>query len=313
MSELRLDGVIAFPVTPMDDRGEQVDLRRFEELLGWLVQHGVEAVVPMGSTGEYPYLTDAERQRLIDVTVATLRGRATAIVGVSALSTQEAVGYARKAARIRADAIMLSVPTYYRLSDREIEEHIRTVAHAADLPLILYNNPYTSLVDLTPRLLASLSDLDWLVAVKEANMDVSRIPALRSVLGESVRILGGGFDPLALPAFVKGATGWTTAMANLVPERCLALHRAAVVDHDLERASQLDSELAALASLLVDFGLAVAVKAALGLIGRSAGAPRRPLLPLDSAGEDRLAAVLTQLGFDCERHVDRVGSAAPLS
>ncbi|MGH3225909.1 MAG: dihydrodipicolinate synthase family protein, partial [Streptosporangiaceae bacterium] len=103
--------------------------------------------------------------------------------------------------------------------------------------------------------------------------------------------------PYALPAFCMGATGWTTGMANLVPERCVALHGAAVIDRDLPLAQRLSSELAPLANLLMQFGLSVAVKAGLRLIGRPAGAPRRPLLPLAEDDERRLANALTALGL----------------
>lgn len=297
MSELGLNGVIAFPVTPMDDEGEQLDLPGYEKLISWLADSGCRAIVPMGSTGEYAYLRERERQEITMATVSALPGRAAAIIGVSALSTREAVENARHAARAGAQGIMLSIPTYYRLSAREVEAHIRAVAGASDLPLILYNNPFTSLVDLTADLLHKLGDLDTLVAVKEATTDVNRIPALRVALPERVKILGGGFDPYALPAFCMGATGWTTGMANLVPERCVALHRAAVIDHDLPVAQRLGSELGPLASLLMQFGLSVAVKAGLRLLGRAAGAPRRPLLPLAEDDEHRLADALTALGL----------------
>lgn len=297
MSELGLDGVIAFPVTPMDDEGEQLDLPAYEKLISWLADSGCRAIVPMGSTGEYAYLRERERREITTATVDTLGGRAAAIIGVSALSTREAVENARHAARAGAQGIMLSIPTYYRLSAREVEAHVRAVAGGSDLPLILYNNPFTSLVDLTADLLHKLADLDTLVAVKEATTDVNRIPALRAALPERVKILGGGFDPYALPAFCMGATGWTTGMANLVPERCVALHRAAVIDRDLPTAQRLSSELAPLAGLLMQFGLSVAVKAGLRLLGRPVGAPRRPLLPLAEDDERRLAGALTALGL----------------
>lgn len=297
MSELGLDGVIAFPVTPMDDDGEQLNLTAYEELIGWLADAGCRAIVPMGSTGEYAYLRERERREIATVTVGALSGRGAAIIGVSALSTGEAVENARHAARAGAQGIMLSVPTYYRLNAREVEAHVRAVAEASDLPLVLYNNPFTSLVDLSAELLQRLGDVETLVAVKEATTDVNRIPALRAALPERVRILGGGFDPYALPAFCMGATGWTTGMANLVPERCVALHRAAVVDRDLPLAQRLSDELAPLANLLMQFGLSVAVKAGLRLLGRPVGAPRRPLLPLAADDEGRVADALAALGL----------------
>ncbi len=295
MTNLGLDGVIAFPVTAMDDRGEALDLPAYEALISRIVDAGVHSVVPLGSTGEFAYLNPGERQAVVQATVQTLAGRVPVIAGVSALSTTEAVTYARQAAQIGVDGIMLSIPTYYPLGTAEVHAHVKAVAAATDLPLVLYNNPFTSNVDLTPDLLERLKDLDTLVAVKEATMDVNRIPQLRAALGDRVSILGGGFDPYALPALVMGAQGWTTGMANLVPERCVALYRAVAVDHDLAAAQRHDRALAPLANLLVRYGLSVTVKAGLKLLGHSAGAPRRPLLPLPKEAEQELSAVLSTL------------------
>lgn len=295
MTQLGLDGVIAFPVTAMDDHGEAVDIPAYEALITRMADAGVHSVIPLGSTGEFAYLDPNERKAIVESTVTTLAGRVPVIAGVSALSTRDAVTYARHAAQVGADGIMLSIPTYYPLGAAEVHAHVNAVAAATDLPLVLYNNPFTSNVDLTPDLLERLKDVESLVAVKEATMDVNRIPLLRDALGERVRILGGGFDPYALPALVMGASGWTTGMANLVPDRCVALYRAVVVDRDLTEAQRLDRELAPLANLLVRFGLSVTVKAGLRLLGYPAGAPRPPLRPLPPDAEEQLSKVLSVL------------------
>lgn len=295
MTELGLDGVIAFPVTAMDERGEAVDIPTYQALISRIVDAGVHSVVPLGSTGEFAYLDPEERKAVVQASVEALTGRVPVIAGVSALATADAVAYARHAAQVGANGVMLSIPTYYPLGTAEVHAHVSAVAAATDLPLVLYNNPYTSNVDLTPDLLERLKDIDTLVAVKEATMDVNRIPLLRDALGDRVSILGGGFDPYALPALVMGARGWTTGMANLVPQRCVALYRAAVLDRDLAAAQQHDRALAPLANLLVRFGLSVTVKAGLKLLGHSAGGPRRPLLPLPEEAERELSEVLSTL------------------
>lgn len=225
MSELGLDGVIAFPVTPMDDEGEQLDLPAYEKLISWLADSGCRAIVPMGSTGEYAYLRERERREITTATVDTLGGRAAAIIGVSALSTREAVENARHAARAGAQGIMLSIPTYYRLSAREVEAHVRAVAGGSDLPLILYNNPFTSLVDLTADLLHKLADLDTLVAVKEAATDVNRIPPCGQRCPSGSRSSAAGSIPTRCPRFAwappAGRPAWRTWSRNDA-WRCIA-------------------------------------------------------------------------------------------
>ncbi|WP_190816099.1 dihydrodipicolinate synthase family protein [Saccharopolyspora pogona] len=292
---LTLDGVLAFPATPMDNAGDRLDLNAYESLLGWLSEGGVHGIIPLGSTGEFAYLDPDERHSIAEATVKTLSGQVPAIIGVSAVTTRDAVAYARHAQDIGADGVMLSIPTYYALGAEQVLAHVQAVASSTELPLILYNNPFTSQVDLTTDLLEKLVENPTLVAVKEATMDVNRIPLIQQTVGDRLEVLGGGFDPYALPAFVAGARGWTTGMANLVPRLCVQLHQAAVQDRDLDRAQQLDRALAPLANLLVNNNLSAAVKCGLRLIGRPAGAPRPPLQPVGPEVEEQLRTALAAL------------------
>jgi 4-hydroxy-tetrahydrodipicolinate synthase len=134
------------------------------------------------------------------------------------------------------------------------------------------------------------------VAIKEATTDVNRVALIQAAFGDRLAVLGGGFDPYALPAFAVGAQGWTTGMANLVPTQCVALHRAAVIERDLAEAQKLSKELAPLANLLAGTNLSAAVKCGLRLIGRSVGAPRPPLQPLSEDDEARMRRALVALG-----------------
>lgn len=293
--KLTLDGVLAFPATPMDDAGDRLDLRAYESLLGWIADGGVHGIIPLGSTGEFAYLSPEERRVVAETTVNTLGGRLPVIVGVSALTTKDAAAYTRHAREIGADGILLSIPTYYALGAKEVLAHVHAVASESDLPLILYNNPFTSQVDLTVDLLERLVENPTLVAVKEATTDVNRVPLIRKVVGDRLEVLGGGFDPYALPAFVSGARGWTTGMANLVPRLCVQLHQAAVRDRDLDRAQQVNRALAPLANILASNNLSAAVKCGLRLIGRPAGVPRPPLQPVSPEVERLLRDALTAL------------------
>ncbi|WP_246869274.1 dihydrodipicolinate synthase family protein [Saccharopolyspora sp. ASAGF58] len=232
---------------------------------------------------------------MAEATVKTLSGQVPAIIGVSAVTTRDAVANARHAQDIGADGVLLSIPTYYALGAEQVLAHVQAVASSTELPLILYNNPFTSQVDLTTDLLEKLVENPTLVAVKEATMDVNRIPLIQQTVGDRLEVLGGGFDPYALPAFVAGARGWTTGMANLVPRLCVQLQQAAVQDRDLDRAQQLDRALAPLANLLVNNNLSAAVKCGLRLIGRPAGAPRPPLQPVGPEVEEQLRTALAAL------------------
>jgi 4-hydroxy-tetrahydrodipicolinate synthase len=292
METRKLTGVLTFPVTAMNDDGTILDIDAYQSLIAWQIDEGVHGVVPLGSTGEFAYLDADERDAVARATVDTCAGRVSAVIGVSSVRTDQAVAYAKAARRAGADGILLSVPTYYPLSNRELQAHVAAVVSASELPTMLYNNPYTSAVDITPDLLEDLLAIDGIVAVKEASMDVARVAELTARFGDRLTVLGGGFDPYALPAFSVGATGWTTGLANLLPARCVDLYKAAVLDKEFATAQKIHFEILPLANLLVELGLSVAVKAGLRILGRPAGAPRRPLLPLDNDAEARLRSTM---------------------
>ncbi|WP_165421050.1 dihydrodipicolinate synthase family protein [Bradyrhizobium sp. Leo170] len=296
MAKELFQGVLAFPVTPFDESGERIDLRSYERLLNHVIEGGVHAVIPLGSTGEFAYLSTPERQQLAEATVSITKGRIPAVIGISAITTKETIGLAEHAEASRADGVMISIPTYYALGADEVVAHVEKVARSVKLPVMLYNNPFTSQVDLTGDTIARMVHIENLVAIKEATMDVNRISLLKSRFGNRFEVLGGGFDPYAFPAFCLGVRGWTTGMANIVPSRCVALHRTVVVESNLVEGRKQHEKLLPLANLLVELGLSKAVKAALHVLGLSVGPARNPLGRLSVENEKRLAAVLVDLG-----------------
>lgn len=294
---LDFQGVFAYPPTPMDTSGEKVDLHALTRVVDHVAEAGVHGIIPLGSIGEFAYLDGDERRDVAEATVRAVDGRVKVLIGVSAITTRDAVAFARHAEEVGADGLMLSLPTYYPLDARQVVAHVSAVADSTPLSLLLYNNPYTSAVDLTEDILADLVELPTVVAVKEASKDINRVSVLVRQFGDQVTVLGGGFDPYALPAFAVGAKGWTTGMASLVPRHCVDLHHAAVVDRDWGRAQTLNDQLAPLADLLCNNNLSAAVKCGLSILGLPAGAPRRPLAPVDDDVAKAMAAALEELGL----------------
>lgn len=293
MSSL-FSGVIAYPVTPMHPDGS-LHLNMLSRLVDGLIDGGVKSVIPLGSTGEFAYLSSQERNKVAEATVEICKNRVPAIIGTSALTTKDAIDYSRHAEKIGADGIMLSIPTYYGLNDEEVYRHIEAVAASVDIPMMLYNNPFTSAVDLNVDLIKKLIKIENLVAIKEATMDVNRISLMKHEFGDRFEILGGGFDPYAFSALSLGASGWTTGMANLIPEKCVELFNCVVVDRNLERGREIHFEIFALANLLVKLGLTKAVKAGLQIIGLDTGNARQPLGKLSPQDYQQLEKVLEKL------------------
>ncbi|WP_046242571.1 dihydrodipicolinate synthase family protein [Hymenobacter terrenus] len=289
LSSAPFKGIIAYPITPFTAAGA-VDLDLYARLVERLVAGGAHGIAPLGSTGVLPYLTDAERDAVTTATIGQVAGRLPVLVGVSHLTTAGAVRHARFAEQAGATAVMLLPMSYWKLTESEILRHYETVATAVSVPIMVYNNPATGGLDMSPALLQRLLQLPNVTMVKESTGDVQRMQALRRLLGEDVAFYNGS-NPLALAAFAAGATGWCTAAPNLIPKLNLALYEA-IQANRLDQAQQLFYQQFELLQFIVAKGLPRAIKAGLELQGLDAGHLRAPLLPLTNTEVAELRALL---------------------
>ncbi len=287
-----IHGIIAYPITPFTADGSGVDAAALTALVDRLVGTGAHAIAPTGSTGESAYLTEDEFDTVVDVTVGAVAGRVPVIVGASDLTTANTVRRARYAQQAGADALMILPVSYWKLTEREIIAHYAAVAAAVDLPIMVYNNPATSGIDMGPELLVRMFDeIDNVTMVKESTGDLMRMRRIKELSGGELPFYNGS-NPLVLDALTEGAAGWCTAAPNLRPQPCLDLYDA-VRAGDVDRARQIYDDLAPLLRFIVAGGLPTTVKAGLELLGSNVGDPRAPLLPLDASGRAELRAMLT--------------------
>ncbi|AOK63432.1 dihydrodipicolinate synthase family protein [Burkholderia ubonensis] len=288
-----LQGIIAYPVTPFSADGD-VDLKALDALIERLVADGVHGIAPLGSTGESAYLSDAEWEAVADTSIRAVRKRVPTVVGISDLTTAGAVRRARFAEQAGADAVMVLPVSYWKLGNDEIVGHYRAIGDSIGIPVMLYNNPATSGVDMSPELIATICrTVDNVTMVKESTGDIMRMHRLAQLSDGAIPFYNGS-NPMALAALAAGAAGWCTAAPNLNARLPLALVEA-VRAGDLARAREVFHAQLPLLQFIVSGGLPVTVKAGLRLRGFDAGEPRRPLLPL---GEDRtrdLARLLAAL------------------
>ena len=286
-----LRGILAYPITPFTDGGAAVDTDKLAALVDRLITSGVHAIAPLGSTGESAYLSEPEFDAVVDTTVAAVDGRVPVVVGASDLSTANTIRRAQYAERAGADALMILPVSYWKLSHREIAHHYCRVAAAVDLPIMAYNNPATSGIDMPPELLVQMfAEIDNLTMVKESSGDLNRMLRIKELSGATLPFYNGS-NPLVLAALKVGASGWCTAAPNLRPQPCLDLYAAALAG-DYDRAAAIYDDLAPLLRFIVAGGLPTTVKAGLELLGRGVGDPRPPLLPLDSERRAELEAML---------------------
>ena len=287
-------GIIAYPVTPFMAAGGDVDLPRLRQLIERLIADGVHSIAPLGSTGESAYLQDGEWDAVAATSLAAVAKRVPTVVGISDLTTAGAMRRARFAEKQGADAVMVLPVSYWKLSEEEIVRHVARIGDAVGMPIMLYNNPATSGIDMSPELIVRIwRDVPNVTMVKESTGDIQRMHRLAQLSGGELPFYNGS-NTLAFAALAAGARGWCTAAPNLHAGLPLALY-AAVQAGDLPRARELFFRQLPLLQCLMKGGLPPAVKAGLALRGFDVGTPRAPLQPLGEAATRELAAVLAGL------------------
>ncbi|WP_123029568.1 dihydrodipicolinate synthase family protein [Mycolicibacterium stellerae] len=286
-------GVIAYPVTPFTAEGSAVETATLKAMVESLVTAGVHAIAPLGSTGEAAYLNEYEFDSVVDTTVGAVAGRVPVIVGASDLTTANTIRRAKYAQQAGADAVMVLPVSYWPLTEREIFQHYAAIGAAIGIPIMAYNNPATSGIDMSPELLVEMfTAIDNLTMVKESTGDLERMLRIKALSSGSLPFYNGS-NPLVLKALTAGASGWCTAAPNLRAQPCLDLY-AAVKEGNIEGAEKIYGDLAPLLRFIVGGGLPTTVKAGLRLLGVEAGDPRPPLLPLEASASGELQAMMAQ-------------------
>jgi 4-hydroxy-tetrahydrodipicolinate synthase len=291
---LKFKGIIAYPITPFT-ADERIDGITLKKSIDRLIAHGVNAIAPLGSTGESAYLSDAEWDETADISIRQVEKRVPVVVGISDLTTRNAVRRAQFAERAGADAVMVLPISYWKLSEEEIFKHYATIAKSVGIPIMVYNNPATSGIDMRPSFIFSLvKDIDNVTMVKESSGDIQRMHQLYSLSEGDIPFYNGS-NPLALEAFCAGAVGWCTAAPNLIPEFTRKLYEA-TQNGDLVQARDLFYRQLPVLDFILKGGLPTTVKGGLKLQGFSVGEPRMPLLPLSDDQAFVLSGLLTSLG-----------------
>lgn len=293
MSLPLIRGVIGYTTTPFAADGS-VNLNALGKSIESLIQSGVHAIAPLGSTGEGAYLSDSEWESVVRYSQDKIAGRVPTVVSVSDLTTARTVQRAQLAESCGATAVMVLPVSYWKLTETEIVDHYKAVGSAINIPVMLYNNPGTSGTDLSVDLiLRILGEVKNVTMVKESTGDIQRMHRLYKATGGKVAFFNG-CNPLALEALVAGATGWCTAAPNLIPELNLALWDA-VQNGDLEEARALFYRQYELLEYITRRGLPTTIKAGLKMLGLDVGVPRLPLQPLDPQGSAYLKGLLDEL------------------
>jgi 4-hydroxy-tetrahydrodipicolinate synthase len=277
---MRFPGIIPAVTTPFDADGT-IDVAGIESNLAALLDAGIHGVVATGTMGEAGSLSGGERRTVVETVVRAVDGRVPVIAGISSGTPAAAIALAADAADAGVGALMMLPPLGYRADADETIAYYRAVTEATGLPLMAYNNPEASGVDMTPDLIVRLyEEVDGVVAIKECSGDARRIPALLNA-APGLEVLVGG-DDWALEGFCAGATGWVTGVADVLPRECVELYDACR-GGDLETARAIYARLLPLARFDMTPKLVQYFKAAMDAVGLVGGPTRPPRLPLTDA------------------------------
>jgi len=267
----------ALPLRPTGPGGALApDLDAYADHVRWLAENGCDGVVPNGSLGEYQTLTAAERADVVRAAVAAAPDGMTVMPGIAAYGAAESRRWAEQAAEAGAPCVMLLPPNAYRADERAVVEHYREVARVG-VPIVAYNNPYDTKVDLTPALLARLFGEGLIVAVKEFTGDVRRAYEIAE-LAPGLDLLVGS-DDVTLELALAGAVGWVSGYPNALPDACVRLWNACR-DGDLAAALPLYRSLHPLLRWDARTEFVQAIKLSMDLAGRYGGPCRQPRVPL---------------------------------
>ena len=291
----KFKGVFPALVTPMTEDG-QVDCKTLATFVDYLIEEGgVHGIIPLGSTGEYYALNADERETVLKAALDAVAGRVPLLAGTNAGGTREVIAFSRQAQALGADGVLLAAPYYSLPRPEELLEHFRNVSDAIDIPIMLYNYPGRTGVDMTPDLVERLAELGNVRYIKESTGDVTRVSEIIRRCGDSITVFCG-CDTLALESFLLGAVGWVGGVVNVLPAQHVELFDLAVTKQDWLAARELYYRLLPTLSLM-EGGRKYTqfVKAGCELVGRPVGPPRRPLLPATPGEVAMLSDALASL------------------
>jgi len=286
-------GLMTPIITPFNNNDE-ISEQMLRDHINYLIENGVDMIFPCGSTGEFAKLSNEERKFVIKIVVDEVNNRVPVFAGTAADSTRDTVMYSKYAEDIGADGVVI-VPSYYsKITEEGVYEHFKAVYEKINIPIMLYNNPARSMIDVQPELIAKLGEEGYISYVKESSGDIRRCMKIIK-LTDKVKVFVG-IDTIALPALLMGAEGWVCSSSNVIPRECADIYDATIVSNE-SKAKELFYKLYPFFEF-IESGLLIGVcKAGLKLKGRDVGIPRKPILPLNDKQLHSLKSIMQNLGL----------------
>jgi 4-hydroxy-tetrahydrodipicolinate synthase len=287
-------GSLVALITPMTQDGK-LDERAFQDFVAWQVAEGTQGLIPVGTTGESPTLSHEEHQRVVELCIEAAGGRVPVIAGAGSNSTAEAVALARHAKEAGADAALVVTPYYNKPTQEGMYLHFKTIADSVDLPIIIYNIPPRSVVDMSVETMARLAKHPNIVGVKDATANLTRPLHTRAACGEDFCQLSGE-DHTALAFNAAGGVGCISVTANIAPRLCREMHDA-WAEGRVKDAMAIQNRLVPMHDAMFCETSPGPVKYAASLLGKGSDFCRLPMAPIAEASRERVRAAMTGAGL----------------
>ena len=272
-------------VTPFNSKDE-IDYFVLQRLIEFQIASGTKAIIILGTTGESSTISQEERTKIIKFCVSQVAGRVPLIVGTGTNSTQSSISHAKEAEKLGANGLLVVTPYYNKTSQNGLILHFKSIAKSTKLPIILYNVPSRTGVNIKPETYAKLAEIDNIVAIKEANGDISSVVKTRLLCGDKLDIYSGNDDQV-IPIMALGGKGVISVLSNIMPRETVEMCDKMFVG-DLEGAAAMQIQLSSLIDALFIEVNPIPCKEAMNLMGMNMGPARLPMTPM----EDSTKAVL---------------------
>lgn len=287
-------GCFVAMVTPFDDQGK-INEKALRNHVEFLIQNKASGIVPCGTTGESATLSWDEHNHVVDVVLEVVNGKLPVIAGAGSNNTTESIAAAKHAADMKADAILCITPYYNKPTQEGLYQHYKLIAEKVDIPIVVYNCPGRTGVNILPETLERLCQFENIAAVKEASGNIGQISEIHRRCGDRLAILSGD-DALTLPILSVGGIGVISVVGNLVPNKMHAMIES-FLNQDFDRALKIHEELLLLSNAMFIETNPIPVKTAMNYLGMEAGSLRLPLVAMNERNKEQLISVLKKYNF----------------
>ena len=286
-------GSIPALITPF--KNEKVDYSSYEKIIEWSISEGSHGFVPCGTTGESPTLSHEEHKKIVEECIHTVNKRVPVIAGTGSNNTEEAIEYTQHAEKMGADGALVVTPYYNKPTQKGLYQHFKKIAESTSLPIIIYNIPGRSIVDMSINTMSELSEIKNIAGVKDATNDLFRPLLTQTKIKKDFCYLSGE-DGTALAYLSQGGVGCISVTANVAPRLCADLQNA-WIDHDIKKSQEINLKLAKLHDALFIESSPGPVKYAAELLNLCSSETRMPLVEIQNSTKKIVKDCLIELNL----------------